>query len=453
MSETKLRDISSFVRRKMRRLPSQSFVMLLASAVGFATGLACVGLKWSIKWVSDLMSVFISPGANPVLLLLPLAGLVLAALFSRLVVGENLSRSTDKLITFLRKGGSDIKKSHIYGPLAANVFTLGFGGSAGAEGPIAVAGAAIGSNMARYMGLTPQQVRLFIGCGAGAGIAAIFKAPVGGMLFTLEILRLPFTSVTVFALLLACLASALTCYMLTGFTFDVFLAEAFPFPTSAYLGVVGLGIFAGVYSLYYSDIVERVGRLLGRLGGQWTRILVAGAGMGLLLYIFPALYGEGYGVMDKMLNGDWRALWASGPFAQASSDDVWTLAAIVGALLAVKAVAVGWTTYAGVAGDFAPTLFAGSLAGLLFAVMANKLTGSALPAGDFALIGMCAVFAGVIRAPFMAMFLTPEMTGNFTLFLPMVLASGLSYGIVRLVRSENYYHERFRYGGGTKNTG
>ena len=141
MSETKLRDISTFVRRKMRRLPSQSLVMLLASAVGFATGLACVGLKWSIKWVSDLMSVFISPESNPVLMVLPLAGLVLAALFSQLVVGENLSGSTDKLIAFLRKGGADIKKSHIYGPLAANVFTLGFGGSAGAEGPIAVSGA------------------------------------------------------------------------------------------------------------------------------------------------------------------------------------------------------------------------------------------------------------------------------------------------------------------------
>lgn len=450
--------ICARMRRGLREMPPQALTMLVAAAVGFTTGLTCVGLRWSVKWMSDFVGGLWSPGAGPVLLVLPVAGFVLAEMFSRVAVGENLSKGTDRLIAFLRSGGSAMSGRQIYAPLVANVMTLGFGGSAGAEGPIAVAGAAIGSNMARRLGLTPEQMRLFIGCGAGAGIAAIFKAPVGGMLFTLEILRLPFTTVTVLALLLACLSAAMTCYIFTGFTFDVFLAHSEPFPPSAYLWVALLGVFAGGYSLYYSGVVEGVGRILRRVRRRWLCVLLAGAGMGLLLYLFPSLYGEGYGVMDSMLNGDRGALWSSGPCSPGPGATVWTIAAVLAAIMLVKAAAVGLTTYGGVAGDFAPTLFAGSLAGLLFAIVVNRLTGCGLSAGDFALIGMCAVFAGVIRAPFMAMFLTPEMTGNYTLFLPMVLASALSYGVVRLLRSRNYYDERLdRFsegsGGGVKNKG
>lgn len=429
----------AYLRLARRYVSEKPYMMLLAATVGLITGLACVVLKTLIKWVSSGLTSHFSHTENWTLLILPLIGLGLAGIFCRYMIKRPLSQGTDRLIDFLEKGGYAISKKLTFGPIIANVLTLGFGGSAGAEGPIAVTGASISGNIARKLGLTPEEIRIFIGCGAGAGIAAIFKAPVGGMLFALEILRLPFTTFTVLALLLSCLASALTCYIFTGFTFDVFLNSAESFDAGAYLALAVFGVVAGLYSLFYNHCVRVAGRMLGRMKARWLQIVVAGAVLGVLLFLFPALYGEGYGVMDKMLNGHVAALYDGTPLP--FGEGFGHMAIVVGCILLVKGIAVGLTTNAGVAGDFAPTLFAGSLAGLLFATAANHLCGCTLPVGDFALIGMCAVFAGVIRAPFMAMFLTPEMTGNFTLFLPMVLASALCYGVVRLVKSKNFYHE------------
>lgn len=430
----------AYLRLARRYVPPKAYMMILAAATGVITGLACVVLRLLIKWVSGALTRHFPPAGDWTLLVLPLIGLTLTALFCRYIVRRPLNLGTDRLLDFLDKGRYIISKKLMFGPIIANVLTLGFGGSAGAEGPIAVTGASISGTIARRLGLTPDQIRIFIGCGAGAGIAAIFKAPVGGMLFALEILRLPFTTFTVLALLLGCLASAMTCYIFTGFTFDVFLDSAEPFEAGSYMALAIFGIAAGLYSLLYNHFVRVARRMIRRMGHEWIRITVAGAILGVLLFLFPALYGEGYGVMDRMINGDVTALYDGTPIT--AGHGFGHIAIIVGGILLAKGLAVGLTTQAGVAGDFAPTLFAGSLAGLLFALTANNIFGCSLPVGDFTLIGMCAVFAGVIRAPFMAMFLTPEMTGNFTLFLPMVLASSLCYGVVRLVKSENFYHEK-----------
>ena len=432
--------ITARLRLAHMHMPQKTYTMILAAVVGVATGLACVLLKKLIALVSHGVTGVFSHGYHWILLLMPLVGLILAAIFCRYILHRNLTLGTDRLIKFLHDGGYAIDKKLMFGPIVANVLTLGFGGSAGAEGPIAVTGAALSGNIARRLGLTPQQIRIFIGCGAGAGIAAIFKAPVGGMLFALEILRLPFTTSTVLALLLSCLASAMTCYIFTGFTFDVFLNSAENFGLESYAALALFGILAGIYSLFYNHSVRAARRVLNKTCSIWLKVLIAGLSLGVMLFLFPALYGEGYGVIDKILNGDTAALYEGA--ALHFGNGLGRIALIIGGMLLVKGLAVGFTTGAGVAGDFAPTLFAGSLAGLLFASCANSLFGCALPVGDFALIGMCAVFAGVIRAPFMAMFLTPEMTGNFTLFLPMVLASALSYSVARLVKSENFYHEK-----------
>lgn len=423
-------NIIAYLRLLQRYVPPKVYIMILAGVTGLITGTACVVLKVLVKRVSNFVLTHLSHTANWYLLVLPLTGLVLTALFCRYVLHMHIF-GTAGLKEFLGKGLYKMNRKLTFGPIIANTITLGFGGSAGAEGPIAVSGAAIGSTIARKIGFTPEQIRLFIAFGAGAGIAAIFKAPVGGMLFALEVIGLEFTTFTVLALLLACLASAMTCYMLTGFTFDVFLRSAEPFATSNYAAVAVFGIITGIYSIYYSYTSGLAKKLLGRIRPVWGRIAFAGTALGILLFCFPALYGEGYGVMDRMLNGDVPALYDGTPLA--FGEGAVRIAIIVGGILLVKGLAVGFTTGAGVAGDFAPTLFVGSLAGLLFAVGANTLLGLSLPVGDFALIGMCATFAGIIKAPFMAMFLTPEMTGNFTLFLPMVLTSALSYGVVRLL--------------------
>ncbi len=425
-----------------RHIPRGAFMMIAAVVTGVLTGLMCSAMKYCTSWLSSfLTSGFDADASNVPLLFFPFFGLVITRLLMRYVYHTDLSHGTDWLVAALDKGSDMIPRQRIYAPVISNIFTLGFGGSAGAEGPIAVSGAAIGGNVSRWLGMSPDTIRTMIGCGAGAGIAAIFKAPVGGMLFTLEILRLPFSTFTVLVLLLACISSWATCFITTGFTFDVYLRQAATFTPDMYLSLIAFGIIAGIYCLYYTWTTSLLGRFLRKLGGPWRLTLCAAAILGLLLFFFPSLYGEGYGVMDRVLNGDFRALTQDSFFAHYNTEP-WNFIVLVGVLLLVKAVAVACTVDGGVAGDFAPTLFAGSMCGLVFALAANHLLGTSLPPGDYALIGMCAVFSGIIRAPFMAMFLTSEMTGNFTLLLPMVLASAMSYGIVRIVRSADFY-QRF----------
>lgn len=431
---------TAIINWREKNLSKKTFMMTSAVLIGFLTGLLCSVLKGSIAWVSStLTSGFDVHISNTPMLFFPLIGLMATQLLMRVVFKTDLSHGSDWLKSTLDSGSVAVPKKRIYGPIITNILTLGFGGSAGAEGPIAVAGGAIGGNLSKWLGMDTDMIRVMIGCGAGAGIAAIFKAPVGGMLFTLEVLCLAYNTFTVLVLLLACISSWATCFITTGFTFDVYLRKTTFFTPDMYPALLVFGILAGLYSLYYIGTVGVVSKFFRRLGNPFRVALCAAVILGVLLYFFPSLYGEGYGVMDRVLNGDFEALTIDSFFAEEHAD-IWHFILLIGVLLLVKAVAVACTVDGGVAGDFAPTLFAGSMCGLIFALMANHIFGTHLPVGDFALIGMSAVFSGIIRAPFMAMILTSEMTGNFTLLLPMVLASALSFGVVRLFKNGNFYH-------------
>lgn len=425
-----------------KRLPPRLQFLLLAFATGLLAGTAAYLLKAMIGALSQLFTARFDPlHANWALLLLPLGGVVLASLFQRYVARRKLFHGVDRLNAALSAGDCRLAPQLTFTPMIAATFTLGLGGSAGSEGPIAYTGAAIGSNVARVWRLSPLQLRAMMACGAAAGIAGIFKAPIGGAFFALECLSVEMTSAAIIGLMIASVTAALMAFVLSGCTPDIYFSDSIQFDMHWLPWVVALGLFAGIYSIYYQVVMTRLSAWFGGLRSNVVRNSVAGLIIGVAVFLFPPLYGEGYGFISQLLAGDVSAITPYGLFAADSGR--LTVVLLLGGMMLVKAFATASTTSGGgVAGDFAPSLFAGCVAGYFFAVVANVACGWIMPAGAaftplhegyFAFFGMGAVMAATQRAPLMAIFLTIEMGSAYTLFLPMVIVATISYFTLRLL--------------------
>lgn len=433
--------MSRFLDWRQRHVSELPFLFILATVVGVISGVCAFLLKHSIAFVSRLITDHLAADSfNWWLVLIPLAGLVLTGLLTRNLMHARLSHGVRRLKAELKLKDYYQAPSRMVYAMIASTVTLGFGGSAGSEGPIACTGAAIGGNFGRWFGLSRRGLLLMIGCGAGAGIAGIFKAPLGGALFTLEVLRIPMSTPAMLVLLVCTIAAGMTAYALGGFVMDVPMADAgMSFDYSLIWWLILLGVASGVYSLYYSYIMKLIERWLTRLRYPLLRNVVGGLIVGVGVMFFPSLYGEGYGVVGHVLNGDISSVVADGLFASCG-DAVSVLLLVMAMTLAFKCFATSATNSGGgVSGEFAPTLFAGCLFGCLFAMSLNQWFGLGLPVEMFALFGMAGVMAGAIRAPLMALLLTSEMVGSYGCFLPLLIVSGLSFGIVRLFTFDDFY--------------
>ncbi|MCM1163955.1 MAG: chloride channel protein [Muribaculaceae bacterium] len=419
-------------------LPPAISLFALAGAMGMLLGVTAFVLKGAIKGVSLFLVGHLRPDhPNWALLMIPVVGILLAVAFQKYVARRNLEHGTDKVEGMLKAGNYHIPGVFSWGPLVASVFTLGFGGSAGAEGPIATSGASFGSYLARRFGLPSRLMRIMIGCGAGAGIAAIFKAPIGGVLFTVEVMGMEMATVPLIALIVACLVAGMSCYALTGFTLDVPLTHVQMFDPKMSGWIMLLGVVCGIYSLYYTYIGRILRHIFNKIGNRWLTALFSGAILAVLLFAFPALYGEGYSTMASIIDGDTDALIRYSIFNRQGIAPDLTLAVMVclGVALAKPMACISSNSGGGVAGDFAPTLFAGCMAGMFFAGGFNDLCGLGLPVNNFAVSAMAGVMAGVIHAPLMAIFIVIEMTGYYGMTFPVMLAAGFSYGTVLVGKS------------------
>lgn len=327
--------------------------------------------------------------------------------------------------------------------MIASALTLGFGGSAGSEGPIAYAGAGLGSRFGQLFRLTPQMKMILVGCGAAAGIAGIFKAPVGGALFTLEVLRIPLSTVTVLGVFLATIASALTAYALSGYTVDIMVFSPGVFNTAHIWWLLPLGIVCGLYSLYYTTTGALTKSLLSVIRNRWIMYISAGLTLGVMIFLFPTLYGEGYGAITQVINGDATSMAQYSLFDSLHlTPDNLTIILCIGMLLFKGIGSSAANNGGGVAGDFAPTLFAGCMLGLLYATIINISGITTLNTAHFALIAMAGSMAGIIRAPLMAMFIVTEMIGGFIFLLPTAIVSIISYCIVMIIKRKTFYHSQ-----------
>lgn len=428
---------------KEAHFTEKSFLLILAVVVGLLSGAGAYLLKHIIMLISGwLTSSFNISGVNYQLLAFPVIGILLTGIYTRYILREHIANGTAHLQRDLSSRNYRLKGNLMYSSIIASSITIGFGGSAGAEDPIAYTGAAIGSNIGRWFKMSSKMLLILIGCGAGAGIAGIFKAPIGGVLFTLEVLKLELTTISVIALIVSCITAAMTAYTLSGFTIDLDYFHYTPIEGEMFIFVIGLGIFCGLYSSYYSYIMEKMEGFLKKMSNPWIKNLIGGAIVSTAIFLFPSLYGEGYGTIGKIINGDAASI-LNGSFFAGEGNDKWIIALMAAGVMLSKCFATSSTNSGGgVGGDFAPTLFAGAFAGYLFAEILNLAIGLELPAGKFAFLGMSGVMAGAIRAPLMAIFLTIEMTGAYTLFLPVLMTAGISFATVTLFSKHSFYTKR-----------
>lgn len=403
--------------------------------VGLLSGIGAYLLKHMIGWLSGLLTAGLDPFTfNWRFLLLPLIGIVAVGAIVKYIFRIPLAHGPELLKAQLKQGNLYIAPRRMIYPMLAATVTLGFGGSAGSEGPIASTGAAIGGNIGRWLRLDRTMLMTVIGCGAGAGIAGIFKSPLGGAFYTLEVMHTPMTTITVLALLVCTIVAGMTAYVLGGYTLDLQMVDAsVAFDPQLIPFVIAVGVMCGIYALYYRYIMALIRKLLTSIRRDWVKWIVAGAGLSAAVALFPALYGEGYGVAGSLLNNHSGALLADGMFA-IDSGGVTLLLWVSLATVLVKCFATSATNNGGgVAGNFAPTLMVGSVVGFLFALSVNHFFGMDLPVELFVLYGMAGVMAGAVRAPLMALMLCVEMVGAYSQFFPIMIVVAISFAIVKFI--------------------
>ncbi len=434
-----------FLRWRERHIKEKTLVIILSLAVGVLAGLAAMALKWLIHIISGTLTSDLSISEGKYMYIIyPVIGVLLACWYVRYVVRDNISHGVTRVLYSISQNKSRLKPHNMYTSIVASSITIGFGGSVGAEGPIVYTGAAIGSNLGQAFRLSPRVLMILVGCGAAAGIAGIFKAPIAGMLFTLEVLMLDLTTVTVMPLLIASITSASVAYIFTGYDLEFFFVQSEPFVTERIPFFIGLGIACGLVSLYFTRIMIMMETFFKKkLGVQWKKTVVGGAILATLVFLFPPLYGEGYGSINSLLNGDPSSI-VDGSIFYGDRHDVAFIIVYIGLIILLKGFATSATNGAGgVGGTFAPSLYVGCMTGFFFAYLVNNLGfGMDLSVKNFALMGMAGVMSGVMHAPLMGIFLTAEMTGGYELFLPLLIVSTISYGTIKVFEPYSIYTMR-----------
>lgn len=438
------------IRNIALRFPERTRVMALALVVGLLSGAAAVLLRFLIELIKEslipLSSGFSYRFAN---LLLPGIGMLLSLLFVRYVVKDNIGHGVTRVLEAVSRNESRIKGHNMWSSMVSSAVTIGFGGSVGAEAPIVYTGAAIGSNLARVMGLSYSNMTILLGCGAAGAVAGIFKAPLAGILFTMEVLMFNISMASMLPLLLSSMSATVVAYLFNGQT-AMFQCTMTQFSMQNIPFYIVMGILCGFGSLYFlKTTLWMEDRLSRMLSGYWAWALCA-SGLGVLIFLFPVLYGEGYGSIISLLNGEMLSVDTQTPLSF-MLHGAWGVPAFFLLIFLLKVFAMTFTNVGGgVGGTFGPTLFAGAILGFVIARTFNLcLAGSGItvPEQNFVLVGMAAMMSGVMQAPLTAIFLIAEITGGYELFLPLIITSTISFGTVRLFEKYSIYTKRIAQSG------
>ncbi|MCH5229102.1 MAG: chloride channel protein [Muribaculaceae bacterium] len=434
--------LQKFNRWHRRNMSDFVFLLWLAVVVGVFAGFGAHIFNRLISITSEIfLSHIKSDRINWWLLLTPIAGILLAGIYTRYVIHTDLTHGVTRLMHSIYKGKFLLKGNLIYSPILGGTITLGLGGSAGSEGPIAISGAAIGSNLGKWLNLKMPLVKVLVGCGAAAGISGIFQSPVGGLLFTLEFLKMEIGTLSILGVMLASLVSYGMVFLCNGCKVPTEFFPADSINPDQYGAVLALGVCCGFYSIYYSAVINRTDILFIKISNPWIRNLIGGASIGVCLLLFPALYGVGYPVMSDVIHTQFEAL-SNGDVLNGMHLGNWGLIIVAAIILILKCWACGaCNASGGVSSDFAPTLYAGAVAGFLFSMFCNTAFGTHLPIPVFVLLGMAAVMAGCIEAPMMTIFIVMNMGTNLAFLLAIILSVYSSYIVMRVfshIRGEDY---------------
>ena len=444
------KDLILHLRRFLGKFPEKNVMMILSLVVGIFCGLAAVVLKLAIEFIHHHLISLSDKGAYNVLnLIYPGIGMLLAMLFVRYIVKDNIGHGVTKVLQAVSKNESKIKAHNMWTSMIASSVTIGFGGSVGAEAPIVYTGAAIGSNVARYMGLSYKNMTILLGCGAAGAVAGIFNAPLAGVLFTLEILLFNISMSSILPLLLSTISATVVSYIFLGMQ-PPFECTLSPFSMGNIPFYILLGLFCAAFSVYFTRMTlwleDKI--KIKSIKKPFTRWAISASCLGLLIFLFPPLFGEGYSNLRELLNGGMINLEGQTVLAF-FMHSAWTVPVFFLMVLLLKVFSMSFTNAGGgVGGTFGPTLFIGAIAGFVVSRTINLIGGGlVVPEQNFVLVGMAGLMAGVMQAPMTAIFLIADMTGGYELLIPLIITATISYAATRTIEPYSIYTKRIAKAG------
>ena len=437
--------IAWLIRWRRRHFSEGSFVLLISLLVGIFTACAGLLLKWIISQIEDLLThEFVVTGANWLYLVYPVIGIWLTMLFIKYIVRDDIGHGVTKILFAIARKQSRIKPHNTWTSVAASAITIGFGGSVGAEAPIVLTGSAIGSSLGQLCRLSNKYMMLLVGCGAAGAIAGIFKAPIAGLVFVLEVLMLDLTMTSLLPLLVTSVTAVGLTFAVSGTNpiFEFHLQDAFTVNRiPAYLA---LGIVCGLVALYFTRTMNFLEGIFRKLQGRYKKFLLGAAMLSLLIYLFPSLYGEGYDLITLLLNGNGQADWDTAMdrslFYGSNHLLIYLFLIVVFKVFASTATNGG----GGCGGIFAPSLFLGCICGFIFCRLWNMydVLGIDIPERNFAMLGMCGLMSGVMHAPLTGIFLIAELTGGYALSMPLMIVATGSYLTIKYFEPHSIYAMR-----------
>ncbi len=450
MSSSTKERISDWLLGRVKGLSNRQMMVLLAVIVGALAGMGTYLFEMLLYGIrSALVTWFPVDRAHFLYLIYPAAGIVLATLFVKYIVKDEISEGVTRVLYAMSRRDSRIAPHNCWTSIVGGATTIGFGGSVGPEAPIVLTGAAIGSNVGKLARLNYKELTLLLCCGAGAAVAAIFKAPITGVVFVLEILMLDITASSIIPLLVSSVSATTVALVFRGFdpilsitlsSSDVFVIHQIPL-------YVLLGVCCGLMSYYFTSMNSKVGAFVKGVQSQYRRWALGGVVLGVLIFIFPPLYGEGYEALTALMHGNVPDLFDNSLFFRFRHVE-WVALIYVTAVMFFKVIAMATTNAAGgVGGTFAPSLFVGAFMGAIVALACNAFLDWNISVVSFTLVGMAGVMAGVMKAPLTSIFLIAELSNGYGLFIPLMIVASISFAVDYTLDRDSIYTKQLRQRG------
>ena len=426
---------------RLAHLSDRQFMMILAIPTGFLAGLAAVLIKFFTHSIRDLFFYIRTLDSNLDLMffVLPAIGILLTIIVIRFIIKREVGHGIPGLLYALSRNKGIVRPYTTFSSIITSALTVGFGGSVGLEGPSVSTGGSIGSNIGQLLKLNQKQINVLIGMGGASALAAIFQAPITGVIFAMEVFMIDISMTALVPIIISAFVAILTSYYLLGraLEYEITIAESFIPSNSLYY--VGLGLVVGLVSAYFMKIYFDVDKRFRKIENPWKRFVFASLGLGALIFVFPSLYGEGYETINAALNGKSDLILLNTVF-EPFTDNIWLMILIFVVIILCKAFATSFTFAAGgVGGTFAPALFLGAMTGMVYALIINNLGMGNLDVSKFALVGMSGLVAAMLHAPLTGIFLIAEITNGYSLMVPLMIVAALSLAINRIFFKESIY--------------
>lgn len=424
--------LKKFFIWRLKHINDKNFLLILSVLIGIVVGFAALLLKFSVELVKRFVNYCVGmQDIGYIYIFFPAIGILLTIIFINYILKRKLGHGIPMVLFAISRNNAKIPFHNIFSRIVSSSLTVGFGGSVGLEGPVVATGAAIGSNIGSFFRLNYRQIILLIGCAATAAIAGIFKAPITAIIFALEVIMLDLTTASLLPLLLSSISAALISFLFTGQNFAFNVTNIQQFNIADVVFYVLLGFLSGLFAAGFSKIHLKIAGFFENVKSKWIKFIIGSISLGLLIFLFPSLYGEGYDVINFATNGKLNFVFEN-TFYSNFIDGPWLVILFLSLILFFKIFAISATFIGGgVGGLFAPSLFLGSVLGLLFSLIIRQLDID-LPLANFALAGMAGVMSGVMHAPLTAIFLIAEITGGYSLFVPLMIVSAIAYFTARI---------------------